>query len=72
MKDQIQIGDTVTVQWEHLEPITGIVLYIPCASGDAWQLKLPEEKIFGLGQRIICQRIIYVQSYSRITKTLPR
>jgi hypothetical protein len=29
-------GDRVRVYWEHLEPLEGVVLYVPQQTGDSW------------------------------------
>ena len=40
MKDQINIGDTVTAYWTiNGEQFTGVVLHIPKDTGDMWILR---------------------------------
>lgn len=52
MSNFIQKGDTVVFEFDYRPPISGVVIHLPTATGDAWVVQDPEG------------RVAYVQSYS--------
>ena len=62
----IKAGDKVRFEWEHLEPVEGIVQYTPCAPGDCWVIQAEAVRIFGIGERTI-----HIQNFARLTKLSP-
>jgi hypothetical protein len=63
MNSPIKKGDRVRIEWEHLEPIEGIVKFMPCYPGDDWVIEAKALPIYG-----IYARTMHIQQYSRITK----
>jgi hypothetical protein len=64
----INVGDTVTVEWEgNLEPIKGVVRYLPVATGDSFHIETPADTVYN-----IAPRIIYVQTFARMTRYQPK
>ena len=58
----IKAGDKVRFEWEHLEPVEGIVQYTPCASGDCWVIIAEALPIYGIGERPM-----HIQNFARAT-----
>lgn len=55
-------GCRVRFEFEHLEPITGTIVYVPVATGDAFVIHADGSAIDG-----IAERTVYIQNYARMT-----
>lgn len=52
MSNFIQKGDQVVFEFDYRPPISGVVVHLPTATGDAWVVEDPEG------------RVAYIQQYS--------
>ena len=59
MGDKIEVGDRVTIHFATHPPITGTVIYTPCATGDSWHLRDDD------GQLIYVQQFDFIEPAKR-------
>ena len=58
MNETIKVGDQVRIAFSDTEIMTGTVLYIPCATGDSWHIRV-SDSVDGL---------FYVQSFETMQR----